>query len=86
VTKKLLGKCLKIGLPMSLGRGVELLSWYLVFAALSHVSRDLAIIHEIGTTVYALIAFIFESLSKGITTISANFIGKSNLTSIALAL
>ncbi|MDR1891110.1 MAG: polysaccharide biosynthesis C-terminal domain-containing protein [Puniceicoccales bacterium] len=84
--KKLLGKCLKIGLPMSLGRGAELLSWYLVFAALSHVSRDLAIIHGIATTVYVLIAFICDSLSKGIATISANFIGKNNLTSIGIVL
>jgi MATE family multidrug resistance protein len=84
--KKLLGKCLKIGLPMSFRREAELLSWYLVFAAVSHVSRNLAIIHGIARTVYVLIAFICDSFSKGIPTISANFIRENNLTSIGIAL
>jgi hypothetical protein len=42
--EKLNGRCLKIGISVPLGRGAELLSWYLVFAARSHISRDLAII------------------------------------------
>jgi MATE family multidrug resistance protein len=84
--KELFGKCLKVGLPMSFGRGAELLAWYLVYAALSHVSKDLATVHGIATTVYVLIAFICDSLAKGTAAISANFIGKKDLTSIGMVL
>jgi MATE family multidrug resistance protein len=84
--KKLFQKCLKIGLPMSLGRGAELLAWYLVYAALSHISKDLATIHGIAVTVYVLIAFICDSLTKGTAAISANFIGKQDLVSIGMVL
>jgi MATE family multidrug resistance protein len=84
--KKLFKKCLTVGLPMSLGRGAELFAWYLVYAALSHVSRDLATAHGIATTVYVLIAFICDSLSKGTAAISANFIGKKDLASIGMVL
>jgi MATE family multidrug resistance protein len=82
--KKLFGKCLKIGLPMALGRSAELFAWYLIYAALSHVSKDLATVQGIATTVYVLIAFICDSLSKGTAAISANFIGKCDLVSIGL--
>ncbi|MDR1232743.1 MAG: MATE family efflux transporter [Puniceicoccales bacterium] len=84
--KELFGKCLKVGLPMSFGRSVELLAWYLIYAALSHVSKDLATVHGVATTVYILIAFICDSLSKGTAAISANFIGKKDLASIGVVL
>ncbi|MDR1528574.1 MAG: polysaccharide biosynthesis C-terminal domain-containing protein [Puniceicoccales bacterium] len=84
--KDMFRRCLKVGIPMSLGRGAELLAWYLVFAALSHESRDLATIHGIAMTVYVLIVFICDSLSKGTAAISANFIGKNDLASIGVIL
>jgi MATE family multidrug resistance protein len=81
--KKLFLKCLKIGTPMAFGRGMEMLAWYLMLSAMSHVSRELATIQGIITTIYVLFAFVCDGLVKGSATLSANFIGQKNMPSIA---
>jgi MATE family multidrug resistance protein len=74
--------CLRIGFPMALGKCVEMMAWYLVLSALSHVSKELATIQGIVTTVYVLFAFVCDGLIKGSATLSANFIGQKNMASI----
>jgi Na+-driven multidrug efflux pump len=79
---KLFSKCLHVGMPMAIGRSAELLAWYLVYVALSHVSKELATIQGITVTIYVLFAFISDGIVKGTAAISANFIGQSNLAAI----
>jgi MATE family multidrug resistance protein len=83
--KKLFLECFKIGFPMSLGRAVEILAWYLVYVALSYVSKELGTVHGIASTVYIFFAFICEGLSKGTAAIASNFIGRRDLISIQKA-
>ena len=77
--------CIKIGYPMSIGRVIDLAAWYLIYAALSHVSRDLATIDGITVSIYILFAFITDSLSKSAATISSNLIGQDKLGEIQKA-
>ncbi|MDR1432846.1 MAG: MATE family efflux transporter [Puniceicoccales bacterium] len=78
----LFGKCLKIGAPMAICKCVEMLAWYLVCVALSHVSKDLATTHGMAMTVYVSLAFVCDGLSKGAATLSANFIGQKDLNAV----
>ncbi|MDR1401815.1 MAG: MATE family efflux transporter [Puniceicoccales bacterium] len=80
--KKLFMECLRVGCPMSLGRAAEILAWYLVYVALSHVSKELGTVHGIASTIYIFFAFVCEGLSKGTAAITSNFIGRQDLASI----
>lgn len=80
--KEIFKGCLKLGYPMSIGRIFELLAWYLVYVAISHVSKDLAIIQGICVSVYVFFAFICDGISKSAATVSANLIGQKDLNSI----
>jgi MATE family multidrug resistance protein len=79
---KLFCRCLKIGAPMAFGRCAEMFALYIVHVALGRVSKELASVQGIATTIYVLFAFICEGLTKGTATISANFIGQKNLAAI----
>ncbi len=80
--KEIFKGCIKLGYPMSVGRIFELLAWYLVYVAISHVSKDLAIIQGICVSIYVFFAFICDGISKSAATVSANLIGQKNLNSI----
>jgi MATE family multidrug resistance protein len=83
--KKLFMRCVGIGIPMSLGRCAEMLAWYLIYAALGHVSKELATIHGVMITIYVLFAFICDGIAKGSAAISANFIGQNDLAAVKTA-
>lgn len=70
--------CIKLGLPLSIGRVFELLAWYVIYALVSHVSKDLATVWGICVSVYVLFAFVCDGLTKSSATISANFIGQQS--------
>ena len=70
--------CIKLGAPLSIGRVFELFPWYIIYALVSHVSKDLATIWGICVSVYVLFAFVCDGLSKSSATISANFIGQKS--------
>jgi MATE family multidrug resistance protein len=80
--KEIFRGCLKIGAPMSIGRLFELGAWYLIYVVLSHVSKEMATVQGILTNIFVLFAFFQEGLGKGISTLSANFIGMKNLEGI----
>jgi MATE family multidrug resistance protein len=77
--KILFKKCCKIGFPMSIGRLFEISAWYFIYVVLGHVSKEMATVHGIASTVFTIFAFLQEGLSKAISTISANLIGMKNL-------
>lgn len=83
--KEIFFGCLKLGAPMSVGRIFELMAWYLIYAAVSHVSNDLATVQGICVSVYILFAFVCDGLSKSAATISSNLIGQKDLKSIQKA-
>lgn len=78
--------CLKIGYPMSIGRIFELSAWYLIYIAISYVSKDMAIIQGICVSIYIFFAFICDGISKSAATVSSNLIGQKDLPSIRKSL
>lgn len=80
--KKIFFQCIHIGSPLAIGKSIELFAWYLVYAALSHVSKDLATIHGIAVTIYCFFIFICDGITKGSAALSSNFIGQRDLTAI----
>ena len=83
--KEIFWGCLKMGSPMSIGRIFELMAWYLIYAAISHVSNDLATVQGICVSVYILFAFVCDGLNKSAATVSSNLIGQKDLKSIQKA-
>ncbi|MDR2666616.1 MAG: MATE family efflux transporter [Holosporales bacterium] len=77
--RTLFKKCCKIGFPMSIGRLFEISAWYFIYVVLGHVSKEMATVHGIASTVFTIFAFLQEGLSKAISTLSANLIGMKNL-------
>tara|TARA_R110002110_G_scaffold119309_2_gene293765 strand:+ start:52223 stop:53599 length:1377 start_codon:yes stop_codon:yes gene_type:complete len=75
-------ECIKIGLPSALGHMVEIAAWSIQFHMLSMVSHTHATIIAIGQSIFGLVAFTSEGLSKGVTAIASNLIGAKNVKSI----
>lgn len=80
--KEIFFGCFKIGSPMAIGRMIELLAWYVVYATVSHTSKEMATIQGICVTIYLQFAFVCEGLNKSASTISANLIGSRDLEAI----
>jgi MATE family multidrug resistance protein len=80
--KVLFKKCCKIGFPMSIGKLFEISAWYFIYVILGHVSKELATVHGIASTVFAMFAFLQDGLSKTVSTLSANLIGMKNIDEI----
>lgn len=78
--------CIKLGVPLSIGRVFELFAWYIIYAIVSHVSQDLATIWGICVSIYVLFAFVCDGLSKSSATISANFIGQKSMAGVEKSL
>jgi MATE family multidrug resistance protein len=69
-------RCFRIGLPLSMGRCVEMLAWQVVCIAMGFTSKTLMTVHGFAITVYVFFAFICDGLVKGTAVITANFIGQ----------
>ncbi len=80
-TKELL-ECIKIGLPSALGHMVEIAAWSIQFHILSMVSHTHATIMAIGQSVFGLVAFTTEGLSKGVIAVTSNLIGAKYISPI----
>lgn len=74
---KLLWKCLRVGVPSSIGHMIEIAAWAISMRMMISVSEDHLTVMAIGQGFYAIIAFGMEGLQKAVTTITANFIGAS---------
>lgn len=80
--KPLFMQAVRIGSPLAIGKFVELIAWYLIYAALGHASKDLVTIHGVALNIYSFFIFICAGMTKGSAAMSANFIGQRNLQSI----
>ncbi|MFT4553131.1 MAG: MATE family multidrug resistance protein [Chlamydiales bacterium] len=67
--------CLKVGVPSAMGHMIEISAWALITRLLIGVGEDHITVAAMGQCFYALISYAMEGLQKGITTISANFLG-----------
>ena len=80
--KPLFLQAVRIGSPLAVGKFIELIAWYLIYAALGYVSKDLVTIHGVAVNIYCFFIFICGGMTKGTAALSSNFIGQRNLPSI----
>jgi Na+-driven multidrug efflux pump len=75
-------ECMKIGAPLSISNFVSMIAWYVVQTAVSHASKDVATIYNIGTNIYIFFLFTGEGINKAIAAICSNMIGRGDIESI----
>lgn len=68
-------KCLKIGIPSSVGLMIEISAWALILNLMATVSHAHITVWTIANSVFILFAFTNSGLQKAIITIAANLIG-----------
>lgn len=79
---KILKESLRIGFPVGLGLTVEMLSHFLFFRMMGKAGEVNLTIAAMLQSVIFLVFFLYEGLSKGVTTICANLLGGKQLTNI----
>jgi len=75
-------KCIRVGLPVSLGKFTSLLGWYVIMYCFVHTSPDLATIETFVMTLWMAFIFFADGAGRAITSLAANFIGQQNLPGI----
>lgn len=70
--------CLRVGLPSSLAHTIEIFAWALFFRMLIEQGEEHATVAAVGQSIFFLFTFLTEGISKGATTIAANFFGSGN--------
>ena len=80
--KEIFVSCLKIGLPASIAHTSEFFSHFIFFIIMSLAGTQYLTIAVLIQTVYILIFFVVEGLSKGVTAICSNLIGGKQYSSI----
>jgi len=77
--KKLLFESLRIGFPMGLGITVEVLAHSIFLKLISFAGQQELAIASLTQSFYFLIFFLYEGLSKGVTTIVSNLLGAEKI-------
>ena len=74
--KKFMRGCLRLGLPSAAAHFIEYLAWTVLFIIVSWESDDHAMILAVGQSIFLVFQFMSEGLSKGITAVVSNLIGR----------
>ncbi|MDR2724170.1 MAG: polysaccharide biosynthesis C-terminal domain-containing protein [Holosporaceae bacterium] len=80
--KELFFNCLKIGLPLSCGKVLSMLAWFVILSFFNYASKDLATVEVFAVNVWVIFIFFADGSSRAIAAISANLIGENNLPAI----
>lgn len=81
--KQLFFDCIKIGFPISIGKLLELFAWFSLLILFSYTSKDLAIIESVSVSIFVIFIFFADGCSRAIATLSANLIGKNEISKIS---
>lgn len=71
--------CLKIGLPVSLGRFLNLLGWFCIMTCFINASKDIATIESFIMGIWMAFIFFADGTSRALSALSANLIGERQL-------
>jgi MATE family multidrug resistance protein len=77
--KSILFESLRIGFPSGLGVTIEMLSHLAFFKLISLTGQENLTIVSLVQSLLFLVFFLYDGLSKGVTTLCANFIGGEKL-------
>jgi MATE family multidrug resistance protein len=72
-------KCLKVGLPISVGKFFNLLGWFCILACFINASKDIATIESFIMGIWMLFIFFADGASKALSALAANLIGENKL-------
>ncbi len=81
--KDLFLDCIKTGLPISIGKILEMLAWFLMLLLFSYASKDLATIESIAVSLFVIFIFFADGCGRSISALSANLIGKNDIKGIS---
>lgn len=73
--KLIFSESLRIGFPSGLGSTVEMISHFIFFRIMAHSGQENLTIAAIVQSIFFLVFFLYEGLSKGVTTVCANLLG-----------
>lgn len=79
---KLFWDCIKVGAPVSLGKFLNLLGWFLIMSCFINASKDLATIESFIVGFWTAFIFVADGAGRAIAALSANLIGKERLEDI----
>jgi MATE family multidrug resistance protein len=68
-------QCLKVGFPASIAHFSEFLAHFVYFIIIAKTSKEYLVIITLIQSIYILLFFIIEGISKGVTAICSNYIG-----------
>jgi len=68
-------RCLKVGVPSSIGHMFEWTAWAITLRMMAFAGEHYLTIATIGQSMYMLVAFGVEGVQKAVTTLTANRIG-----------
>jgi len=83
---KLFWQTFRVGVPNAVASIVELSAWGMLAQVLASVSEAHITLYSIGDSLFSLFVFGFLGLQKGITTVSANYIGAEKESRVSLCL
>lgn len=74
---KIFRRCMKLGIPQSLGTTINYATWAIVVGMLSKAGEKHLMMYTIVDSFYVLLGFSTEAMQKGIMYIAANLIGRN---------
>lgn len=74
---KLFIKSIKVGYPKAIAHSMELFTTLLVFYIVAKLGQNYITVFTIGQTIFILIVFVADGLSKAVTVIASNMIGSN---------
>ena len=72
-------KCLKVGLPISIGKFFNLLGWFCIMACFINASKDIATVESFIMGIWMAFIFFADGTSKALSALAANLIGERKL-------
>ena len=81
--KKLFFDCIKIGLPVSVGKILELLAWFTMLLLFSYASKDLATIESIAISIFMIFIFFADGCGRAVSALAANLISKNDIKGVS---
>jgi multidrug resistance protein, MATE family len=77
-------RCLKVGLPPSIGHIIEWSAWAVIMRLMALAGEYYLSVVTIGQSLYILVVFSIEGLQKAVTSLAANRIGSGHYDGIRL--
>lgn len=70
------------GFPIACNEAMTMLAWYVIVTLVDFISKDVATIYALGSSIFSLQVFLGDGLCKSSAALAANFIGRGDLKGI----